>query len=166
MPAKPSGTSQIEILRLAEELAAALQQQPENAVKRNTFLSLVADFQSHPDPDRLRRTLELLLKGSGGHLARGGNYEEQVVVATREISRVLRRGDLSVDEYRSLFGWTARLLESPGSTGSRRTNAPGGGGSKTGTSAPRSHIGSVKPGQLQALEELRRQLAEEENGGE
>ena len=61
--------------------------------------------------ERLRRTLRLLGEGSGGHLKRGGGtYADQVRTAIQELGRVLDEGGLDPQEYKSLFGWTARLM--------------------------------------------------------
>jgi hypothetical protein len=103
--------SQVEIVQNAERLAANLQAGP--VVTKNALLSVVATFMSDPagDLDRLRRTMTLLEKGSGGHLKRGGGFGDQVRMVIREVGRVLDRGEWQPVELKSLFGWTARLLQ-------------------------------------------------------
>lgn len=122
--------SQVEIVQNAQRLAADLQAGP--AVSKNAFLSVVATFLSDPvgDLPRLRRTMELLEQGNGGHLKRGGGFGAQVRVVIREVGRLLKRGEWKPDELKSLFGWTARLLlvrqETRGQTGLQqdRKDAP------------------------------------------
>jgi len=102
--------SQVEIVQSAERLAARLQAGPQ--VSKNALLSVVGTFMSDPtgDLERLRRTMTLLEKGSGGHLKRGAGFGEQVRLVIREVSQVLRRGKWQAADLKSLFGWTARLL--------------------------------------------------------
>lgn len=99
-----------DIVEKAERLALSLTSGP-NPVKRNVLLGITSSFLTDPKPDqeRLRRTVALIAKGSGGHLKRGGGYGEQVKAAAVEIARVLEEG-LSDAELQSLLGWTARLL--------------------------------------------------------
>jgi hypothetical protein len=103
--------SQVEIVENAERLASNLQAGPQ--VTKNALLSVVATFMSDPAGDlkRLRRTLDLLEKGSGGHLKRGGGYGEQVHLVIQEVGRLLKREEWQPNELKSLFGWTARLLQ-------------------------------------------------------
>jgi len=141
-PSQPT-LSQVDIVRQAEELAARLTPRGEEAVKRNVLHSLTADFLHRRDPERLRRTLELLLTGSGGHIRRGGkSYGDQVRLAARELSKELDRQDLSPEALCSLIGWTARLLSSgdgPGEAGGDKEKrhapslgpGPAGGGKPT-----------------------------------
>lgn len=75
----------------------------------NLLLSVVADFQTTGDLDRLRRTLTLLQAGNGGHLERGKTYVEQMNTVIAELEALLAEGR-SAAELKSLFGWTARLL--------------------------------------------------------
>lgn len=106
--------SQLEVLRRAQALAEKLTATPETAVKRSAFLSLVADFMARPEaePARLRELLRLLVeKRSGGHLLRGKTYAPQIQHAAESLAAEIDRGDFSAQELRSLFGWTARLLE-------------------------------------------------------
>ncbi|MDP9119878.1 MAG: hypothetical protein M3O15_00675 [Acidobacteriota bacterium] len=102
---------QTEILKRAENLASALASGP-TRVERNVLLAVVADFMSDSQPNRqkLYHTLELLGAGSGGHLKRGGTYASQIKTVVAELRRLLDTETLESDDYRSLFGWTARLL--------------------------------------------------------
>jgi hypothetical protein len=106
-------SSQVDIVRRAQALAEKLTAEPETAVKRSAFLSLVADFQARPEaePARLLDLLKELEKGSGGHLQRGKTYVAQISLAAQSLVTEIERGDLSAQELRSLFGWTARLLD-------------------------------------------------------
>lgn len=81
-------------------------------VERNTFLSLVADFLSDPTSEvaRLRRALELLGRGNGGHLERSGSFGVQARIVCQELPPLLSEGDLPGSELRATLGWTARLL--------------------------------------------------------
>ena len=99
-----------DIVKRAEQLALSLTSGP-TPVKRNVLLGITSDFLSDPKPDqgRLRLTVDLIAKGSGGHLKRGGGYGDQIRIAAQEIARVLDEG-LSDSELKSLLGWTARLL--------------------------------------------------------
>ncbi|HEX5718644.1 MAG TPA: hypothetical protein VF179_20965 [Thermoanaerobaculia bacterium] len=99
-----------DIVRRAEQLALSLTSGP-TPVKRNILLGITSDFLNDPKPDqgRLRRTVDLIAKGSGGHLKRGGGYGEQVRTAAIEVARVLDE-NLTDPELKSLLGWTARLL--------------------------------------------------------
>jgi hypothetical protein len=104
--------SQIEIVQNAQLLAADLGAPP-GEVSKNALLSVVATFISDPTADvvRLRKTLDLLEQGSGGHLKRGGGFGEQVHRVIAEVGRILAEGEWQPDELKSLFGWTARLLQ-------------------------------------------------------
>jgi len=103
--------TQTDILRKAELLAGNLAGGPAQ-VKKNALLAVVADFMSDPKPDldRLRRTMRLLKQGSGGHLKRGGGFGDQVKAVADELDRLMQQEGLTPGEYKSLFGWTARLL--------------------------------------------------------
>ena len=104
--------SQVEILKKAEPLASNLAAGVVS-VKKNAFLAVVADFMSDPNPDlkTLSKTLELLKQGSGGHLKRGGGFGDQVRAVVGELTRLLlEEKGLQPADYKSLFGWTARLL--------------------------------------------------------
>jgi len=102
--------SQLALVLQAERLAATLDGGPVK-VGKNVLLALVADFVSTPRPDRgrLRRLLKLIQAESGGHVKRGGGYGEQLRLAAREVAAALAN-DLSNQDLKSLFGWTARLL--------------------------------------------------------
>jgi len=104
--------SQIEIVQNAQRLAADLGAPP-SPVSKNALQSVVATFISDPTGDlaRLRRTLDLLAEGSGGHLKRGDGYGEQVRRVIEMIRRVVYQGEWEPEELKSLFGWTARLLQ-------------------------------------------------------
>jgi hypothetical protein len=103
--------SQVEIVQNAGRLASDLQ--GGTTVNKNALLSVVATFMSDPAGDipRLRRTLILLKAGSGGHLKRGGGFGEQVHLVIQEVDRLLDRGEWEPKDLKSLFGWTARLLQ-------------------------------------------------------
>ena len=178
--------SQTEILEHAERLAVALAG-GEVRVERNVLLAVVADFMADPKPDclKLRRTLDLLGQGSGGHLKHGGKtYSAQIRAAVAELLAFLDAETLETVDYRSLFGWTARLLlvqdldtprngvMAPAPTGS-------GGGTDRGNAAgperrrpPKSPTAPPKPGRgtlsavnakgLEALQQFKQRLAERE----
>ena len=105
------GKSPADIVEKAERLASSLTAGPV-VVGKNVLLGLTADFLSEPRPDRerLRKTIELISEGNGGHLKRGGGYGDQVRTAVIELRRVLEEKDWSDPELKSLLGWTARLL--------------------------------------------------------
>jgi len=165
--------TQSEIMEKAERLASNLVG-GSTKVGKNVLLSIVADFMSspHPDRERLRRTLELIQKGSGGHTKRAGGYGEQVKVAVDEITEALRE-NLSDDELKSLFGWTARLLLvrrgllavktktdlRPGKSGSR-SPAP----AKAEKGPPQRLGPGLGAKSLSTLEQLRQQLQDKEKG--
>lgn len=171
--------TQIEILERAERLAAVLAGGPA-PVNKNVLLSVVADFMSDPSPDpaRLRKMLRLLETGNGGHLKRGGNYGRQVRAVVEEIGRLLDRGGLRPEEYKTLFGWTARLLlvrREKSSTPSRETR----GGTRPPSDrrsrpedrrpstppTPPPNLGAVSQKGLGDLLKLKQQLEEKEKGG-
>ncbi len=81
-------------------------------IKKNVLLALVSDFLSSrpPDRERLRRILTLVKEGNGGHVLRGEGYGDQVRAAVDAIEGLLQEEELSDEQYKSLFGWTARLL--------------------------------------------------------
>lgn len=103
--------TQTEILRKAERLATDLAGGPVR-VEKNVLLSVVAEFMSDPrgDVDRLRRTLNLLKAGSGGHLKRTANYAQQVETVVDGLEETLADRDLTPGDLKSLLGWAARLL--------------------------------------------------------
>jgi hypothetical protein len=159
---------QTEILEKAERLAANLVGGPIK-VGKNVLLSIVADFMSTPYPDRerLRRTLFLIGEGSGGHLKRGGGaYGDQIRTAVQEVSKALQ-DDLTDEELKSLFGWTARLLlvrkeslpipAGPSPRQETRISKPPAAQKK----AQRMGLGSKS---LNALEQLKQQLQDKEKG--
>lgn len=106
MPLPPT-----KILHRAERLASSLAG-GHIRVERNTLLAVVADFMTDPKPDlgKLRRTLDFLAGGSGGHLKRGGSYAAQIKALAAELLTLLDAETLETEDYRSLFGWAARLL--------------------------------------------------------
>ena len=103
--------SQSDILAHAERLATSLGG-GERRVEKNVLLSVVAGFMSDPrgDLERLEKTIRLLAEGSGGHLRRGDSYREQVEAVVRQVGEALAAEDLAPEEWKSIFGWTARLL--------------------------------------------------------
>ena len=103
--------SQVEIVENAGRLAADLQ--ASGVKSKNALLSVVATFISDPSGDikRLRRMMTLLKDGSGGHLKRGAGFGDQARAVIREVGTLLDRGDWQPNELKSLFGWTARLLQ-------------------------------------------------------
>lgn len=172
--------SQVEILKKAEPLASNLAAGAAS-VKKNAFLAVVADFMNNPNPDlkTLSRTLELLKQGSGGHLKRGGGFGDQVRAVVEELSRLLREEDLQPADYKSLFGWTARLLAvRQSSQGARnvtrsreeplpqRGTGPSGGRPQKPPKPPRpqasSSLQAVGGKSLDALKSLKDRLAKKE----
>lgn len=109
--------SQVEIVQNAQRLAANLQAGATPVKSKNAFLSVVATFMSDPSGDlsQLRQMLSLLERGSGGHLKRGGGFGDQVRMVIGEVGRLLDQGEWESADLRSLFGWTARLLQVRGS---------------------------------------------------
>jgi len=103
--------SQVEIVNNASLLATDLQ--GAEVESKSAFLSIVGSFMSDPTGDikRLRHMMTLLDKGSGGHLDRGAGFGEQARAVIREVGRLLDRGEWQPDELKSVFGWTARLLQ-------------------------------------------------------
>ncbi|HEX7183981.1 MAG TPA: hypothetical protein VF756_19275 [Thermoanaerobaculia bacterium] len=173
-----------EILKKAEHLAARLNSGPA-PVKKNVLLGLVSDFMNEPEPDirRLRRLLEMIEQGSGGHIRRGAGYGDQLRSAVREIRRVLDEGGIEGGDLKSLFGWTARLLlvrrenarpEPPehhsgrGAQPSQTSRRPGPPRSEERRPAPppvSSKLGTVGAKGMSALEKMKRDLeAKEKNG--
>lgn len=170
--------SQIEVLNRARDLAAELTARS-TPVKAGTLRSIVADFMSAPEPDpaKLRRTLRLLKEGSGGHLARSGNFPDQVLVAIAVLDGVLEGDDLTPQELKTLFGWTARLLmirsERRGSGAPKRTPrrdavGPRGGDRRPPERKPRPaakvKLSPVKKSSLDALARMKAELAKKESG--
>jgi hypothetical protein len=177
--------SQTEVLERAERLAAALAG-GETRVERNVLLAVVADFMADREPDlvKLRRTLELLAQGSGGHLRRGGSsYPAQIRTVTAELAAILDAETLESEDYRSLFGWTARLLlvrglDPPRKSGTAPEAARVGGAEGRGGPArpvrrapdrpaaprtpPRGTLGAVSAKGLDALQQVKQRLAERE----
>lgn len=178
--------SQTEILEHAERLAVALAG-GEVRVERNVLLAVVADFMADPKPDclKLRRTLELLGQGSGGHLKRGGKtYPAQIRTVVAELLAFLDSETLEAAGYRSLFGWTARLLlvqdlDTPRDGGMKPVPTSSGGGANRGNAAgpdrrrpPKPPTAPPKPGRgtlgavsakgLEALQQFKQRLAERE----
>ena len=167
--------SQVDILAEAEKLALRLSRPVE--VKKNVLLSLVADFMSSPRPDRarLRQTLELIGAGSGGHLLRAGGYGEQVQAAVEVLLPVLAEAGWDDAETKSLFGWTARLLQAKpdsvpvaAASSPPRDRQPSRRPPLSPPSAPKP-FGGLKAEGRSALEEMKRKLKEkeeeEEEGG-
>src|SRR5215210_2139013 len=136
--------STAKLVKRAEQLALALTAGPV-VVGKNVLLSLTAEFLSAPRPDRkrLRSTVDLVAKGSGGHLKRAGGYGEQVKAAAIEIAGVLEDADLTDSDLKSLLGWTARLLlvrRMPGDQQPGGTTAADSGGPKE-----KELLGTPKP---------------------
>jgi hypothetical protein len=175
---------QTEILQRAERLASTLAG-GQTRVERNVLLAVVADFMTDREPDRekLRRTLDLLAKGSGGHLERGGSYAAQIQTVAAELLALLAAETLETEDYRSLFGWTARLLlvrglEPPSNGKTPPRGAAGGGGGAGGgparearqhprkrppaPPAPPGPLGAVSEKGLSTLQQLKQRLAERE----
>lgn len=165
--------SQLEILARAERLAGSLAGGP-TRVEKNVLLSVVADFMSDPRPDldRLRRTLQLIEQGSGGHLLRSDSYRDQVRAVARELGETLSELDLDSAGWKSLFGWTARLLLVRGAPAPSRPLPPDGlNGPGSKRSEPAAKRPFTKPGpagrlsgigskSLSTLEQLKRKLAD------
>lgn len=157
-------TSQADLVRRARALADELSLRSEHAVGRGIFRALLADFEANSDQDVLHRMVELLLKGSGGHLERTGGYGEQAETAANAILAELRSGDLSPGEYRTLFAWTARLLPTkprkaspktgPRQEGTRRPPR------RTPTPAPAPPPKVVSPSRLSPFDEKSRAALE------
>jgi hypothetical protein len=105
------GLSQTEILERAERLASTLAGGA-TRVEKNVLLAVVADFMTdrRPDIQKLRRTLRLIGEGSGGHLKRAAGYAVQIKTVVAALGDFLDSESLDPEEYKSLFGWTARLL--------------------------------------------------------
>ncbi|HBL25939.1 MAG TPA: hypothetical protein DD490_03790 [Acidobacteria bacterium] len=174
----------IEILKKAEHLAARLNSGPA-PVKKNVLLGLVSDFMNEPEPDirRLRTLLEMIEQGSGGHIRRGAGYGDQLRAAVREIRRVLDEGGIEGRDFKSLFGWTARLLlvrsapreaqtARPPDEG-RRPGRPLAGRPAAGRHEPPpprpatpQRLGSVGSQGMSTLEKLKRDLADKEGVSE
>ena len=162
-----------EILKKAEHLAARLNSGPA-PVKKNVLLGLVSDFMNEPEPDirRLRKLLEMIEQGSGGHIRRGAGYGDQLRSAVREIRRVLDEGGLDGKDFKSLFGWTARLLlvrsapRAAHSTTQAKEDRRSGPGPRP-TSPPAStKFGSLSGQGKSALEKLKQQIEHKEKNGE
>jgi hypothetical protein len=173
----------VEILERAELLAARLNGGPA-PVKKNVLLGLISDFMNEPEPDvrRLRRLLEMIEQGSGGHIRRGAGYGDQLRAAVREIRKVLDKGGLDGKDYKSLFGWTARLLlvrSTPRDTRPQLKEREGGRPSRPETrrstpdrserftpQPPSTRLGGVNTKGMSALEKLRKQMEDQEKGGQ
>jgi hypothetical protein len=165
--------SQSENLARAERLATSLGG-GERRVEKNVLLSVVAGFMSDPQADleRLKKTIRLLAKGSGGHLRRGDSYREQVEAVVRELGEALAAEDLAPAEWKSIFGWTARLLLVRGGGGWRQGDSRRGGGDRSAGAAglprggkgpkapPAARLGGLSPKGLSELEQLKRHLGE------
>lgn len=140
--------TQTEILQRAERLAGALAGGA-TRVERNVLLAVVGDFMSdrQPDPATLRRTLKLLAEGSGGQLRRAGSYAEQIRTVAAELPAFLDEAEeeMEPEDYRSLFGWTARLLLVPGAAEPARVRGARRGG-EAGAAAGMAGAGAVVPG--------------------
>lgn len=162
----------IEIMKKAEHLAARLNSGP-SPVKKNVLLGLVADFMNEPEPDvqRLRHLLELIEQGSGGHIRRGAGYGEQLRAAVREIRKALDERGLDGKDFKSLFGWTARLLlvrsaprETRSQPGSNRPS-PVQPRPPERREPPPGRFGSVNTKGMSDLEKLRQKIQDKEKGG-
>ncbi|HEX3532155.1 MAG TPA: hypothetical protein VH988_34275 [Thermoanaerobaculia bacterium] len=166
--------SQLAIVRQAERLAANLDG---GSVKvgKNVLLALVADFVStpHPDRDQLRRLLQLVQAGSGGHASRGGGYGDQLRLAAQVVAGVLD-DDFSDQDLKSLFGWTARLLrnrqdETPETQREARPAETRGPKPQTPPTKvqkkPQERLGSWDAKSRSALEQIKQQLEDKEKGG-
>jgi hypothetical protein len=163
--------SQVEVLERAERLASTLAA-GDPRVEKNVLLAVVGDFMTdrRPDLHRLRRILLLLGQGSGGQLKRGGNYGGQVRAVVAQLTKLIDAEALDSDDYKSLFGWTARLLlvrslppPAPGATGPQTGKGPRESKPK---SSPKtttgSALGTVGQETLSSLEKFKRQLEERE----
>jgi len=176
----------IEILKKAEHLAARLNSGPA-PVKKNVLLGLVSDFMNEPEPDvrRLRTLLEMIEQGSGGHIRRGAGYGDQLRSAVREIRRVLDEGGIEGRDFKSLFGWTARLLlvRRENARPEPREQRAGGGGAQQAQTTRRpgpqrseerrpapvpnsGKLGALSFQGLSALEKMKRDLEEREGVSE
>ena len=159
--------SQTQIVERAERLATELGGGSVR-VEKNVLLSVVADFLSDPrgDVERLRRTLDLLKQGSGGHLQRTGSYARQVEAVAEGLRHTLDDRDLSPTDLKSLFGWTARLLlvrgerEEP----ARRQDAAPHPRPRPQEPAKKTALGGINKKGLSALEKLREDLEKREKG--
>lgn len=162
----------IEIMKKAEHLAARLNSGP-SPVKKNVLLGLVSDFMNEPEPDvqRLRHLLELIEQGNGGHIRRGAGYGEQLRAAVREIRKALDERGLDGKDFKSLFGWTARLLlvrSAPRETRSQLgSNRPGPVQPRPPErrESPPGKFGSVNAKGMSDLEKLRQKIQNKEKGG-
>jgi len=158
--------SQLDVLAEAETLALRLSRPVQ--VKKNVLLSLVADFMSAPRPDRerLRETLELLRSGSGGHVLRAGGYGEQAKAALDILLSVFEQEGWTEADLKSLFGWTARLLQvkpvdSPAAPPNRTQTSPV---QPRRPPPPAKPLGGLSPKGRDTLEELKKKLQGKENG--
>lgn len=162
--------SQTAIVQRAEQLAGALAG-GRTRVEKNVLLSVVADFMSDPraDLDRLRRTLKLLGEGSGGHLKRSTSYAQQIEAVVDGLGEVLADSSLSLNDLKSLFGWTARLLLVRGESPPATAGDPPAGPSPGTKAGPREKpvkrgLGSIGQKGLSALEKLKQDLERKEKG--
>jgi hypothetical protein len=170
--------SQTQILEHAERLASALAGGA-TRVEKNVLLAVVADFMVDrlPDRDKLRRTLRLLAAGNGGHLQRSKGYPDQIRTVGTEITRFLDAEDLGPEDTKSVFGWTARLLQvrdlapttKPASptlfSGARKpTPSPSPENPvRPRPPAPKVTLGSISQKGLSDLQKFKQQLEEREN---
>jgi hypothetical protein len=164
--------SQTEILDRVERLASTLAGGA-TRVEKNVLLAVVADFMTDRQPDlaKLRRTLSLLADGSGGHLKRGGGYAGQIKTVVAALDDLLDAEPLESDEYKSLFGWTARLLLvrglSPPPKGAG-SSAPPATRERRPASAPKpptrpaQQLGSIDQKGLSALQKLKQEIEKRE----
>lgn len=170
--------SQIQLLDHARDLADKLASGA-TPVKAGTLRSILADFMSAPQPDqaKLRRMLRLLKEGSGGQLARSGSFPDQVLAAIGVLDRILEDSDLTPQELKTLFGWTARLLLI---RSDRKENGASPGRSGTGPGRPRNSerrqeermprpageakLSAVKQSAFDALARMKTELSKRESG--
>jgi hypothetical protein len=164
--------TQTAIVQRAEGLASVLTGGP-TRVEKNVLLSVVADFMSDPraDLERLRKTLKLLAEGSGGHLKRSTAYAQQIEAVAGGLRDTLADSSLSIDDLKSLLGWTARLLLVREDTGPANAGAgerPSGGSPGRRSDPPREPVkrglGTIGSKGLSALEKLKQDLERKERG--
>lgn len=162
-----------EIVKKAELFALSLTSGP-TPVGRGALLAITSEFLSSPQPDRdrLKRIVELIGKGSGGHLLRGGGYGEQVRTAVAELAHLLSE-DLSDRDLQSLLGWTARLLlvrrepqAAERSAPTRQDARPARSGARQPSESRRPQVSSplsaLDKKSMSTLERLKKTLSEQE----